>query len=809
MIPKGNAPTPRKNSPAFIGAVERFGPFALLCLVIFGFFMPVSIGKGLFFKDQIYEFHYQAWEFLKAHLATGEFPLWNPLIGCGYPFVHYPEYSLFYPPAWIFLMVFPTAIGATLLVYFHYLMAAFFTYLFCRSIKVGRTGSLIAGLVFALNGFSLERYSEIQNQGAFLWLPALLFLARKAVHQRTVFRIVATGLALGTTLLAGGVQYSYYTLLAFSAYILWESINLDIRSLKRRILIAAVCLMVIFAVALGLFAVQLLPSAQLSSMSNRSSATMSTADTIAGDPLQKYNLMLTPEGVGGMLYPLLQQVPTNRFKPLFLGMVVIFLGMVGIVAGPKKPVIFFTTLMAVSFLMAFGNEGFLFPLVAKLQIPGFSFFKNPLRFFWLFMFTWAILSALGAHELLRRKWSPSGRNILMAVFIAEIFVLFFIIHKNAGGLFNIFQETLHNQFQPDPGVTVLESAPVFREHFIFILGTFALFGVFVYLHLHEIFPTRLAGLGLLAFCVLGMIPGRILLDPLSIPAVVQKTKPTGVSAFLLSKGIAEEGRAFVLDPSNRFEKYNLQELVENTGMAQGIPMVDINSALLTSDFLLFTGAGEKNEPYRNNPYYDFLYQPNLTALTRLRFLMMGANSGRNRPPNFSKEVYADNTTRIFKADRLLPEAFLVNHAETIPDTGNALALLMNEDFDVAKSVVLNKEISSWKNSEQQSMGAVSVKKKSANEMEMKIDTEKPNILVWLESYFPDWQAVLDTDGSELEILQADMLFMAVVVPAGKHTVVFSFRPKRFYLGLAITLATLVIGLATLFLFRKSTKKVVY
>src|SRR5262249_28245710 len=65
-------------------------------------------------------------------------------------------------------------------------------------------------------------------------------------------------------------------------------------------------------------------------------------------------------------------------------------------------------------------------------------------------------------------------------------------------------------------------------------------------------------------------------------------------------------------------------------------------------------------------------------------------------------------------------------------------------------------------------------------------------LVLTDTYYPGWHA--SVDGTEQSIVRADLLFRAVALPAGTHTVRFWFDPPSLKRGLAIT----VIGVLAAF-----------
>jgi len=73
------------------------------------------------------------------------------------------------------------------------------------------------------------------------------------------------------------------------------------------------------------------------------------------------------------------------------------------------------------------------------------------------------------------------------------------------------------------------------------------------------------------------------------------------------------------------------------------------------------------------------------------------------------------------------------------------------------------------------------------------------ILTFLDSAYPGWKAYLD--GKETPILLADDAFKAVLVPPGTHEIRFTFRPKRLFAGLAVTLTTVLASLAGIALLR--------
>lgn len=71
-------------------------------------------------------------------------------------------------------------------------------------------------------------------------------------------------------------------------------------------------------------------------------------------------------------------------------------------------------------------------------------------------------------------------------------------------------------------------------------------------------------------------------------------------------------------------------------------------------------------------------------------------------------------------------------------------------------------------------GEVKLKRYGNTEVEIEVESVQAGFVVLNDIWHPWWRAELD--GTEVEILKANVLFRAVKVPAGKHKVRFVFRP---------------------------------
>jgi uncharacterized membrane protein YfhO len=68
---------------------------------------------------------------------------------------------------------------------------------------------------------------------------------------------------------------------------------------------------------------------------------------------------------------------------------------------------------------------------------------------------------------------------------------------------------------------------------------------------------------------------------------------------------------------------------------------------------------------------------------------------------------------------------------------------------------------------------------------MQVELPAPGVLVLSDSWYPGWTVTVD--GQAAALLRANLLFRAVVLPAGEHTVVFEYESASLTRGVAAAL----------------------
>src|SRR4030088_706622 len=83
--------------------------------------------------------------------ATGHFPLWNPYIFGGMPYIAAMHGDIFYP-TFLLRMIMPTDVAMTWGFIIHIFLAGLFTYVFLRGLGFGFFGALVGGLAYMMSG---------------------------------------------------------------------------------------------------------------------------------------------------------------------------------------------------------------------------------------------------------------------------------------------------------------------------------------------------------------------------------------------------------------------------------------------------------------------------------------------------------------------------------------------------------------------------------------------------------------------------------------------------------------------------------
>lgn len=135
-------------------------------------YAPMFWGQIIFFRDPAH-WNFPARAFVRTALLSGQFPHWNPYSGLGLPVWGNPLYAVFYPPNWTLLWV-PEGFVAQALTwqsFGHTLWGGFGMLWLARQFRCGKAAQLVAGLGWALSGYTSSMWSAGLLVIAGAWVP--------------------------------------------------------------------------------------------------------------------------------------------------------------------------------------------------------------------------------------------------------------------------------------------------------------------------------------------------------------------------------------------------------------------------------------------------------------------------------------------------------------------------------------------------------------------------------------------------------------------------------------------------------------
>ena len=374
----------------------------LLAALSLAFFWKIALTNLILVGLDVFTYFYPYRAYAAEALREGRIPLWNPYLFLGAPFLANIQAAVLYPLNWMLcLLPAPRLVACSIIL--HIFLAGLFTYLFARLLAgLGRFGAFLSGVIFAFGGFLGAQVEHINQLNVFTWLPLSLLLYDRALHSgrwRAGYILLGGGV-VALELLAGHIQAAYICLFALGIYMLgrWAAEGLDARSLLFRLAIY----FSMVAVGMLLSAAQLLPTYELSRLSIRAGG-LSYREAVS--------FSLRPHLLPYTFLPTfledLSQVFGESFGEYvaYVGVAGLVLALAGIVSARREGLPFIL-MASCGLFLGFGLYNPFYFFFYKL-VPGFSSFRAPVRWLFLWAFGMAMLAGLGGDRWARGALLPA------------------------------------------------------------------------------------------------------------------------------------------------------------------------------------------------------------------------------------------------------------------------------------------------------------------------------------------------------------------------------------------------------------------
>ncbi|MDP2659782.1 MAG: YfhO family protein [Dehalococcoidia bacterium] len=735
-------------------------------VLVCGFFVQV-----LFLTDYLVprgggdlaSFLYPVYSFAARNIQNGTIPLWNPYHFGGMPFAADMQTGIFYPINFIaFVLVRPFTYDAMEgLAILHYFLASVFMYIYLRSLGIGRLGSFAAGLSFAFCGFAVAHLGHLNMLASVVWLPLILYFFHKAFTRGSITSAIAAGAAYGVSILAGHVQMTLYLGLFIALYWLWGHISgwwskgaLRPRWLGSR---CTASLPVTMLVAFGLAAIQLLPSAELTNLSIRANISYAQSTEYAVTPLGLVTLIvphfLGPDstdfwGIKGNL--------TEVYG--YAGILVMLLAVLALVVRSRTLSWrwFFAIASVLFLLLSLGQDTILQGWLYRF-VPGFDKVRAPGRFLFFFDFGVAILAGFGLDALTRPLARRDRPPLKIVIWISAAAVAL----ASIGSL--LFLQALLNSQDKDPAIfqRIQSATSGMATTLVFLLVGLVL------LLLHRYRGRWRAMIPWIAIAV-------IVVDLFSAGWMYNTTPQNILEGFNQPQVIrflqADEDNFRIDSATNVYDAWqpgtNLNNLI---GDVQGL----FNPMMLADFSAYWNSMGS-----RSSSSYDLL---NAKYIVAHKDVVLDWSK--------YKPVLTDAPkVNVYQNTKATPRAMIIPSARVAP-RDSILDLLRAPDFNPSATIFLEDGQARNPTSIDFPRQVLSVSYPNPNRVVIVAETAEPAYLFLADVMYPGWKARLD--GQETPVRRADYLFRAVDLPAGRHTVEFSFEPRTWTLGWITSLVFLL------------------
>jgi len=682
-------------------------------------------------------------------VRSGELPLWNPFMLGGAPFLANAQSALFYPmTAFYYALGLPAGWTAAILI--RMFLAAFFMWIFARSIGATSAGAIVAGLVFSACGF-VTAWQGYPMGDAAIWLPLIFYGVRRLSIDLSRRSVALTAFAFAMPVLAGHPETAAHLTLVGAAWALWCGAT------DRRFMLRFAAAGVL---AIGLAAVQTF--ATLEWLSQIKSVWDSSWPALEGGQLFGFvsrDILRSPNSAG-------VHVPEAA---AYAGMMTLLLAPLGVFHRPRRDGIFLWGMIIVACAIAFGIE----PLRSlTLHVPVLKVIKN-WRAVLLADFGLAAMAGLGV-SFLERELDAISRRKRLAVFAvtAVAFALAFLFVYELQHVTSMRVEFLRRPSFSRALLFAALIAIVWRlagglrsRAFATLACAIAAFDMITFAYGYTTFASRS-----------DVFPPAPVFDFLKshadpfrdrIAAVVDPYPVNSATMYRLAAADGYEVRLL------RIREFCL-------GYSDGSP-----------DNVTFGGEQFFQQDDRRLDLLNIRYLVVYTA--RQEFQRLSANTERYAM------VYQDSNIAVFENKNVLPRVFGVPLSGTAVESDDAmLERLKTRTFNPKATVLLPQPPSVSSNGPRSNAGfqeSVEIIAAGMNGYTLRSGASEPAVLVISQIYYPGWEAFVD--GSKAKVLRTNYALTGVVVPAGSHEVRLVFAPRSFRIGLGLTLfsAAFLAGLA--------------
>lgn len=743
-------------------------------------FHPSATHVNPLISHDLYKYYYQMYHYAAERILAGDFPLWNPWQACGEPFMATHQCGLFYPPNIVYLLM-PTHIALGVAFLIHLILSGVYTYICARRFDISSYGSLLAAITFMFAGHLAYHIGEPSNFYCAAWTPLMLYLTKRICDAPSIGNTLLIAFFSCIQFMAGFEQHYVYTVYLMLGYVIFRTIT-QIQKREGLVPMVRPCLYLAVAgiLAVGLSAVQLLPTAEMVLLSSRPAQPLSNAQIIGLQPvlkiwtgfevtLKNFFLSLLDPGRGMMPYAYAGLLPLMLLPVAWRN------------RSQRAHVTFLSCMILFCIVVALTEWG---GWIWILHVPTIAMFRVLYRIMFISALCCGLLAGIG--------WD-----------------------RIAPSISNSDTETQTSDYVRYGGWLLLIIAPI-------------LWGLIWRSRVESMRSLYVTGCFALIFLVLWLKPGKVLLAICQVCLVISLFADLASGVFkplsfpTRTPGVYHRFDSvwdFICERQDQYRSYfqfafldkNHIALADKYGQLKHLRAITDYEPFISKrleDYVLFTQNEELPEHHifygRPVPFFPDRARTALLNLMGTKYFVvhrpyasgkyaLGQQEWWSSPPAAFTLVYEESDIRVFENPSALPRAYVVHGSRTIEDETQLLHALESSSFNPVAEVLLSeKPIVGEPSSPHTLKTAIEVTflRDEPDHIEVSVRSEQPGFLVLSDSDYPGWHATVN--GKPRPIYRANHLFRAVVLNAGKNTVTFRYRPASFLWGGMLTLASLAV-----------------
>ncbi len=804
-------------------------------LVFLLFINTLARGHLIEGSDQLiagYMFKSFAQESLRSF---GEFPLWNPYIFGGLPYIDAMHGDMFYYTM-LLRFIFPVGTVMALVFILQIIAAGVGMFLFLKELKLKDYVAVIGSVAYMFTGIIVSLVSAGHDSKVVIasLLPWAMLFIHRGFREGKLIDFALLGLVFGLGLISPNVQMMYYTFMICGIYVLYR-MYIAWRDSSKAWPVFKPFLLSISSVlvGLGISAVQMLPGISYLGFSPRAEGGRGWdfATSWSLPRLEVFDLF------NARFSGILQNYwGTNAFKQHseYFGIIILALAIVGIIlAWRRRETKFFMGFSVFGLLMALGgNTPFYY--IPYYILPLIKSFRAPAMIFFTIAFSAVVLASLGLEEVLNPHPKPQanvqkekslkkkgrGVDVLTIVFaVLAGLMLIFAVWSSADsyGFSNFVSGLARGELTrtngPQQAATLLSHMQAnvgnasngFWLAFLFLAAGFVLIILWRrFKNLAWLWGLLLAGF---VFTDLWMVDRHfvgIVKDRNDNPVSAEEMYgPDEVVNYL--KGDAGVYRVYPLQYMGndiyRRDDYLMLYNIQSVGGYHGNQLRRYQEFIGAPNTIMFRDPA-------NLRYLPFLTMLDVKYLISLRLpdsSQIGIYSPQDQATILAlkeyfapwtdssrstfRPMYLGQNYAIYRNEAPVSRAWVASDIEVLKDDTAILSRMKVPGFDPRRTVVLEEMPQGWvPSTDTTAAGMVEIAKYEPNVIELRAQMARKGVLVLSENWYPWFRAWVD--GKEQKVYRADYTLRAVVIEPGTHKVEFRFKSPYVKAGVWITFISL-------------------